>query len=332
MTTELCFYVRERKNLFMHRSFTLALAAVMYWLVATPVHAGPVLYATSYYSNSAYAVNSDGSTTVFNTPIGQASGIALDSAGNVYVGSETNNSILKFSSAGALLGTFTTDHINVPTGMAFNSSGNLFVANGTSGAINEYSSSGAFLNTFATVPIGANGLLHGLLIDPTNNVYVTDILSGGSGSLIKYDATGTMLATTSIGLSYPGQIARDSLGNLYVSNAGGNQIGKYDSLLNHQGTFASGIGANDYGVAYDAFTNTFYQGTFGPGANPLGPIQHFDANGNSLGFVAADQTTAYFLVVVPTAAAVPEPSTFAILGLGGICLAVSALRRRCQAD
>ena len=121
----------------------------------------------------------------------------------------------------------------------------------------------------------------------------------------------------------------DSLGNLYVSNAGGNHIVKYDSLLNYQGTFASGTGANDYGVAYDAFTNTFYQGTFGPRANPLGAIQHFDASGNSLGFVATDQATAYFLVVVPTAAltAVPEPATFVTMALG-FAGAVCFARRR----
>ncbi|MBS0261290.1 MAG: NHL repeat-containing protein [Planctomycetes bacterium] len=295
----------------MHHSFTLVVGSALCCLVAAPAHAGPVLYATSYYSNNAYAVNSDGSTTVFGATIGHASGIALDSAGNVYVGSETSNAIYKFTSTGTLIGTFTTDHLNAPTGMAFDSTGKLFVANGDSGEINEYSSSGAFLGTFATVPIGSNGLLHGLLIDPTGNVYVTDILSGGTGNLIKYNSAGTVLATTTTGLSYPGQIARDSLGNLYVSNAGGDHIVKFDSLLNSLGNFASGTGANNYGVAYDAATNTFYQGTFGPSGNPSGPIQRFDANGSSLGFVAADQTTAYFLAVARTEvpAPVPEPST-----------------------
>ncbi len=310
----------------MIRLFPLVLAVAIVGSSVSSAIAGPSIYATSYYSNSAFAVNSDGTTTVFNTPIAHASGITIDSAGNVYVGSESDNSILKFTAAGTLIGTFTTDHISAPVGMAFDAAGHLFVANNSSGNVTEYTSGGAYITTFAT---GFNAP-EGLLIDSSGNILVSDILNGaGNGVVKKFNSSGTFLNSFSNGLSYPGQIAEDSAGNLYVSNAGGNFIGKYNSAGVYQGQFAFGTGSNDYGVAYDAATNTFYQGTFGPTPNSNGAIQHFDANGQSLGYLATDQPTAYFIAVVPTArpTGVPEPSTIVAASIAGV-VAITVSRRR----
>lgn len=308
----------------MTRRISLAFAIVWSLAYVGAAHADIVLYGSSYYSNSAFAVNSDGTTSVFATPIPGASGIVVSTSGDVYVASETNNSILRFSSTGASLGTFATDHINTPVGMAFDSSGNLYVANNAPGTISEYSAAGTYIKTFAS------GLSYpeGLVIDGSGNVFVSG--GGAGGTITKFDPTGAISNTITTGLSYPGQLTFDSAGNLYASNAGGDTITKFNGLGAYQGVFATGTGSNDYGLVYDASTNSFYQGTFGPAANINGPIQHFDANGNSLGYVATDQPTAYFLAVRPRA--VPEPASLAMLGIGAIGVMCYVRRRRVSAD
>ena len=287
--------------------------------------AGVLLYATSYYSDSAFAVNSDGTITPFSTSVSKASGIAVDGFGNVYVGSQGTNSILKFNSTGSLLGTFATNGISTPVSMAFNSSGNLLVANNVSGAITEYSSNGSLLGTFAQ---GLNSPM-GLTVDKLGNVYVSDFVAGvGPGKVTKFSSSGGFLTTISGNLAWPGQIAVDNGGNLYVTNASGNMINKYNSAGVYQGIFANGLGPNNYGLAYDSTSNTFYQATFGPGSNGFGAIQRFNAAGQSLGFLATGQPNAYFLATIPaaTVAAVPEPSS--ILWASAMALLGLTIRRR----
>ena len=176
----------------------------------------------------------------------------------------------------------------------------------------------------------ANGLIHGLLIDSSGNVLLSEILDGtGNSRITKFDSAGAVLSTITSGLSFAGQLVLDSANNLYASNASGGVISKYNSSGVYQGTFATGsggAGSNDYGLAYDPVSNNFFQATFGPNTtnNPVGAIQRFDASGNSLGYLAIGQNTAYFLATIPqapVAATVPEPSSIiwaSVLGLLGI--------------
>ncbi|MDX1925840.1 MAG: hypothetical protein SFV81_04945 [Pirellulaceae bacterium] len=306
-------------------SLTAVLAGVFLFAANLSAHAGVLLYGTSFYFNSAFAVNSDGSITPFSTPIASPSGIAVDATGNVYVASQVSNSVLKFNAAGTLLGTFTKENISIPVSMAFNSSGQLFVANNLSGAITRYSAQGDYLGTFAT---GLNSPM-GLTIDKSGNVYVSDFIGGvGPGKITKFSSSGTILDTIDGNLLWPGQLVVDGLGNIYATSAGSNNINKYNSSGDYVGVFANGRGPNNYGLAYDSTSGTFYQATFGPGSNGFGAIQRFDANGNSLGYLAINQQNAYFLATIPTAsiAAVPEPSAFAWAGV--LALLGLTLRRR----
>lgn len=316
--------------------FLVLFSAACFNALAIPTKAGVLLYATSAHTNSAFTVNSNGTTTPFTSGsqvavIRAASGIAVDASGNVYVASEADSVIQKFTSTGALIGTFADSHISAPLGMAFNAAGHLFVANSLSnnaGSISEFSATGTFVKTFAT------GLYwpSGMVFDASGNLYVSDYINGpGPGRIRKYDTNGSVVTTITSGLSWPGQLALDMAGNLYASNAGGNTISKYNGAGTYLGQFAIGSGSNNYGLAYDADSNTFFQATYGPQPNPFGAIQRFDANGASLGYLALDRGNAYYLATVPQSqiAAVPEPSAILWAGVLGLIGVTLRQRRRC---
>lgn len=57
----------------------------------------------------------------------------------------------------------------------------------------------------------------------------------------------------------------------------------------------------------------------------IGTIYHYDTNGNFLG---TDSYAGLGYALGGEIGAVPEPSSFALLGLGGVGLAIIAFRRR----
>jgi hypothetical protein len=83
-------------------------------------------------------------------------GIAFDSAGNVYVANinsptQGGSEIQEFGPDGTFLKTFTSSNLNGPSGLVFDpTTGNLFVANNGNGTITQYSPTGAFINTWAS--------------------------------------------------------------------------------------------------------------------------------------------------------------------------------------
>jgi sugar lactone lactonase YvrE len=88
--------------------------------------------------------------SVFNT----AYGLAIDSAGNIYVSNYLGNNVLKFSPDGTSLGVFVSTPLHAPHGMFFDSSGNLYVANNATNTIEKFSSTGAYLGVFASTGSG----------------------------------------------------------------------------------------------------------------------------------------------------------------------------------
>jgi DNA-binding beta-propeller fold protein YncE len=83
-------------------------------------------------------------------------GLAVDSAGNVFLSNVLQNDIIKITPDG-VKSTFASG-LNSPWGLAFNSSGNLFVADYGSGNIFEFTPDGV-RSTFASVLPGDPGAL-----------------------------------------------------------------------------------------------------------------------------------------------------------------------------
>jgi sugar lactone lactonase YvrE len=172
---------------------------------------------------------SGGVTSTFATFFGgTATGLATDSAGNVFVSSQTfdgtTSTIYKVTPDGTV-STFGS----VPGqcfGLAFNSAGNLFVSGSDStltyGTIYQFTSGGARSIFVGQEAFSSEGPV-GLVFDASDpqNLFVSTITSGATqGGIRKFGPDGTE-STFATGLTNnPRGLAFDSNGNLFLAEPG----------------------------------------------------------------------------------------------------------------
>src|SRR5262249_14395630 len=116
-------------------------------------------------------------------------GMRIGPGGLLYVCSETNNTVQRFSlSTHAYVDTTVTDlSLRHPAGVASDSSNNIQIANFVNSTITKYSPSGTFLSTLvASGSGGLNGPDVGSVIGPDGKLYVP---SFNSNAVLRYDAT-----------------------------------------------------------------------------------------------------------------------------------------------
>ena len=180
------------------RATCAALAATV--LLAS-VSRAQVNYATPYtfttLAGTPYVLtgaDGQGGAAQFNFP----AGTAVDSAGNVYVGDEDDNTIRKISPSGVVTtlaglsgqsgtadGTGSAARFNNPIGVAVDSAGNVFVADATNQTIRKVTAAGVV--TTLAGQAGVPGIQDGtgtgaqfsnpvgaLRVDSSDNVYVVD--------------------------------------------------------------------------------------------------------------------------------------------------------------
>jgi streptogramin lyase len=187
-------------------------------------------------------------------------GIAADSAGNIYVADQSNNTIRKITPAavvstlagtaglsGSTDGTGAAARFSFPKGVATDSAGNLFVADGNNHTIRKITAAGVVSTLAGTAGVrgstdgtGAAARFYfpvGVATDSVGNVYVGDsgnntirkitpagvvsTLAGTAGGPGSTDATGLAARFNS-----PRGVATDSAGNVYVADQGNNTIRK----------------------------------------------------------------------------------------------------------
>jgi len=183
------------------------------------------------------------------------SGVAVDKSGNVYVADLANNMIRKISPAGVvstLAGTGDTGSINgpaatatffQPTGVAVDNSGNVYVADLNNHMIRMISAAGVVSTVAGT---GATGSANGpgstatfmspssVAVDQSGNIYVADFTNQLIRKINSSGVVSTLAGSGSIGFvngpdsaasfSAPFGVAVDASGNVYVAEAGNQDI------------------------------------------------------------------------------------------------------------
>jgi sugar lactone lactonase YvrE len=191
----------------------------------------------------------DGSGGVarFNYP----TGVAVDSAGNVYVADKDNHTIRKITPAGAVTtlagsagefgsedGAGSAARFVYPTGVAVDAAGNLYVADRGNSTIRKITPAGAVTTlTDNTGSAARFGDPTGVTVDGAGNVYVAEkgndtirkitsagvvtTLAGSAGQYGSANGTGSVAR-----FSDPWGVAVDTEGNVYVADSGNDTFRK----------------------------------------------------------------------------------------------------------
>lgn len=288
--------------------------------------------------------------------------VTLGPDGKVYVssGGNTTGSILRYSSSGAFIDTFSTGSgLKRPYGNAFGPDGNLYVASFRSDQILRYNgSTGAFIDVFAQGNGSSAGLLNGpndLVFAPNGMLYVTtqgSVADGMGGISYQFDSTllsynvttgaGSLVATPSPTAGGNGYVSLLGAvvgpdGLLYTTDYAGG-IRSYDTLTGalvqtiDTGALFGGSIATTIGNLVFAPDGTLYAPVFNEGAKGV------EANGVAACAVATGSCTLLLsdsthlsrpigIAYVPTP--VPEPSVCALM-LVGIAGVIGWRRRSAQ--
>lgn len=210
------------------------------------------------------------------------SSVVLDAAGNLYVADSFNHRIRKItpggevttfagsSMVGAADGNGAAASFNTPSGLAIDLAGNIYVADSGNNLIRKISVNGDVI-TFAGsgFPGSTNGngiaasfnAPQNLTVDGDGNVYVTD---SGNNLIRKINSTGDVTTyagngsagsdngpALSASFNKPYGIVVDAIGNLFVSDFGGNLIRMIDPAGNVITLAGDGLagGLNNTGTA-----------------------------------------------------------------------------------
>jgi uncharacterized protein (TIGR03437 family) len=220
----------------------------------------------NFAGNASAGSNGDGGAATA-AQLNGPQGLAVDSAGNVFIADTLNNKIRKVASNGTISSFGSSANLNAPAGVAVDTAGNVYVAEFGGNRVRKISADGGTVTTIAgTGNQGYSGdnspassaLLNGpqgVAVDGAGNIYIADtrnnrvrkvtgstITTVAGNGLAGYDTDGVQATSTQVG--NPVAVAVDAAGNLFIA----------DGSLRVRKVFPSGFIATIAGNATRGYT------------------------------------------------------------------------------
>ncbi len=204
------------------------------WAIALDPSAN--VYATDQTNtiNNIQVFSNNGTFITSWAVTGSPQGIAVDTAGNVYIAEFNNSYVEKYTSSGTFisqLGTPGTGNgqFTNPRGIAVDASGNVYVTDGGNSRVEVFNSAGAFTTQWGTSGTG-NGqftIPWAITVDKYGNVYVTD---PNNYRVEVFNPNGVYVGQWGTGGAGNGQfnqlagLTTDLAGNVYVADNVNNRV------------------------------------------------------------------------------------------------------------
>ncbi len=235
---------------------------------------------TTIAGNGIQGFSGDGGAAI-SAELGNVRGIAVDSAGNLYLADAVNHRIRKVSTSGTITtvagdGTpafggdgnlATSAQLNNPIGITVDNAGNLYIADGNNYRIRKVSPSGTITTVAGNGIQGFSGdggpatsakltTPDSVAVDSVGNLYIADSVGNRirkvspSGTITTMAGDGTWGFSgdggpaASAQLSYPGYVAADNVGNLYIADGNNNRIRKITATVPDAPTSPSATAGN----------------------------------------------------------------------------------------